>query len=304
MLYCIFANAGMQHERLPSSHLASAVLRAAAFLYKIYSVQSVNKTCSILLAVLLAACNKEVDYINSIDPIGNTNMVEMDTLTAIADVYVPDSLSTSSGLSYFKMGLLQDSVYGNVRCTPTFRLTVPSNLPTLENNSYFDSAVLIIKPDRSHAGDTSLPLQLAVYRLTEDMQSNNSIFYAHHRFATEAVPLGSTSFLYMPNRKDNDSIKVLMQHNFGATLFDMLRKNSITTTDTDVFQNWLKGLSIQTASASSNLMLEVPKPILPLCSGCIITTMLAGPTISKSHSLYRHLCMATMQWISIVRRQY
>ena len=249
----------MQHESMSLSLLAIAAQWLCAFLYKTHSVSIVNKSCGILLAVLLAACNKEVDYINSIDPIGNTNIVELDSLTAIGDVYVPDSLSTSAGLSYFKMGYLQDTVYGHVLCEPVFRMTVPAELPELTNNSIFDSVALIIKPDRSHAGDTSVPIQLAVYRLAEDMQATNSVFYAHHRFATDAQPLGTSSFLYMPYRKDNDSVRVVLAQAFGESLFDMLRKKNISTTDVSSFQSWLKGFAVRTLSANSNLMLEVPK---------------------------------------------
>jgi hypothetical protein len=209
----------------------------------------------ILLLVVLVACNKQVDYIGTSSPSANPYLVQVDTFQAQAIVYRPDSIRTSAYNSMYT-GIQKDPVLGVMKMTPFFRLTLPSVTPQIDNASYYDSLVLVIRLNKTYYGDTNSLFKLNADRLSDDMtNSNGDIFYSNQSFAVYPGSLGAVSKLVRP--ASGDSLVIKLDNVLGKQLFDMFKNKTIDVTDSAQFRTFLKGIRL-TADAASNVIYSVP----------------------------------------------
>lgn len=203
------------------------------------------------------ACNKELEYIDSIPAFDNANVAQVDTFTVKGTITRPDSVQTS-GLEYFKFGRLNDPGFGVTSCFPVTGIGLPLDDLTLEGNYYYDSLVLTVKSGRSWQGDTTQPFTIVVKRLSADLDTESGALYSHHRFGTYEQALGSAGFLYRPSL-DDSLFDIRLDDTFGKTLFDMFRANDPIIREEAVFRDWFKGLELSMQTSGAGMMMEVPQ---------------------------------------------
>lgn len=206
-------------------------------------------------SLMLIACNKEVAYIGSTSPSNNPYLLELDTFDAQAVIYRPDSFVTAGKGSMFA-GIQKDPDLGVMKMTPYFRMSLPSTTPPLDNNSYYDSITLTIKPNKTYYGDTNSVFKISVDRLSDEMtNSNGDIFYNTSSFNVYPQSLGTAAVKFRPNA--GDSILVKMDDKFGSTLFNLLKTKALNIIDTGLFKVFLKGIRL-TSDPSNNVIYSLP----------------------------------------------
>lgn len=209
--------------------------------------------------LLLQACTKNTDYITTIPASENPFLLEVDTFSAEGTIYRPDSFSTT-GKPVLFAGRYKDPIFGDITCTPYFRVSLPADASDLTsqttNATYFDSMVLVMKPKRIYYGDTTTTYKLGLYRLTDNIQNENNIFYNNHSFAAYPTAVGNVAVKWNPNGEDS-LIRMKLDEGFGKELFDLFRANSTKVTDAAVFLDYLRGFKL-VADGSNNVIYGLP----------------------------------------------
>jgi hypothetical protein len=202
--------------------------------------------CMALCTLIIQACTKNADYITTISASENPYLLQVDTFSAEAIVYRPDSFQTSDKSVLFA-GKIKDPVFGEITCSPYFRIGLPSNetelSPESSNASYFDSLVLILRPNKAYYGDTNAIFRLGVYRLSDNLSNENNVFFNNHAFSTYDNLLGRYNSVWHPNGEDT-AIRIKLDETLGRELFNLFKANSSTVTDAAVFNDYFRGLKL------------------------------------------------------------
>lgn len=178
-----------------------------------------------------------------------TRIVLIDTLQVEASTFKFDSIVTS-GSQRILVGLYTDPVFGE-----TTSESYVSVLPTdgsfdLRDDAEYDSIALIMRYDRYFYNDT-IPEQLfKVYEVTDDIKSDNDLFYNTTTFETNPIPIGEKTFRARPTK--GDSLHISLDNAYGQLLFDRLNDNDIN--DLDDFLNLYKGISIKTSNQNTSIL--------------------------------------------------
>lgn len=209
--------------------------------------------------LLLQACAKNTDYISNIAASENPFLLQVDTFSAQATIYRPDSFSTADKPVLFA-GRYKDPVFGDVTCTPYFRVGLPADASDLtsqtSNANYYDSMFLVLKPKKIYYGDTTATYKLGLYRLSDNITNENNQFYNNHSFAAYPDALGNATVRWYPNGEDS-LIRIKLDNSFGKELFDLFRANSTKVTDAAVFLDYLRGFKL-VAENGTNTIYGVP----------------------------------------------
>ena len=201
------------------------------------------------LLLLLAACNKqEVEYLQTLPASENPGLVQTDTFAGNFTVYRPDSFVTSSKTAGL-LGYHNDAVFGKITATPYLRPALPATGPELTNNPVYDSLVLILRLNKSWYGDTSAPITVGAYRVTQDIKNETNVFYNTQSFASSPTALGSTSIKLRPTA--GDSLRIKLSDAFGSEIFQYYKTNNTTVTDATAFQDYFKGIALKTSGTTN-----------------------------------------------------
>jgi hypothetical protein len=189
------------------------------------------------------------------------NLTFTDTLTINAVSETTDSVLLYSLSPYYydsiPFGRVNDPSFGLTESRIYTQLRFESTLPSIAlATAVLDSAYLdlVYSPTRIY-GDTLTQQTIGVYRLTEDIPSEN-IYSNRKLFSTETTPLGKLSFKPQPNTPESifkgDTVKysarvrIPLDKNFAKQLLDTNNlKNGIT---------WLKGLEIRPETTTNTLL--------------------------------------------------
>ncbi len=210
----------------------------------------------LIAACFWLACNKDTEYIDSIPAFDNANIAKVDTLNVVGLITCADSMQTS-GMEYFKMGLIKDPEFGATNCMAITAMGLPAGGANLDGNYYFDSLVLTILPGRSWQGDSTESFHLEVKRLAQDLITESGFFYNHYRFSTYQQALGSKVFMYRPSI--DDTMDIRLDDDLGKTLFNFFKTNDPVIRSDEVFKNWFKGIEISMQANGNGMLFEVPQ---------------------------------------------
>ncbi|MFT4024813.1 MAG: DUF4270 family protein [Flavihumibacter sp.] len=207
------------------------------------------------MAVFLAglwACTKETQYIETVSPVDNPYLVQVDTISGSFSTFRPDSFLTSSA-SYGIAGYIKDPLLGTVYAAHHFRYTLPT-WDDIPNNTAFDSLELVLKLNHVFTGDTSVPLRLTVDRLSQALTNEKSTFYNNSNIAADGGRLGEFNALVRP--RATDSIRILLSPAFGEELFKLMRTRGSAVSTADKFTEYFKGLRIAGDSTQPSMLLQ------------------------------------------------
>lgn len=193
--------------------------------------------------LLLSACEKDgFGYDNVVDG-GTVQYTLLDTFGIQMRTVLLDSIPTS-GTATALIGGYTDPVFGKVETGTYFRLSLPPDR-ALDVRAIYDSIELVMKPDGSYYGDTLLPQQFRVYKLSQKLALPDEYYmlFSHQQFAVESMPWADTSVIIRPT--DERLLHIRLNDVKGKELFDMLMNKSQDVSTDDHFMEYFKGMAVR-----------------------------------------------------------
>ncbi|MFX1707846.1 DUF4270 family protein [Chitinophaga sp. CC14] len=200
---------------------------------------------ALLLVAAVSSCQKTgFTYNNVVDNNQNTDYILTDTLTVNVKTVQQDSVPTS-GAEVLLAGKRVDPLFGTATIQSYFQIAQPAAVDIPVNGSAYDSMVLIMRPNGYIAGDSTIPQDLQVYRVTSTIQTAKNFYYLYNNssFSTESTPIGSFSGIIRPGT--DKTVTLHMSDQLGAQLFGMLRDKSPDITANNTFLEFFKGLNVR-----------------------------------------------------------
>ncbi|MDR6566985.1 protein of unknown function [Chitinophaga ginsengisegetis] len=200
---------------------------------------------ALLLVAAVSSCQKTgFTYNNVVDNNQNTDYILTDTLTVNVKTVQQDSVPTS-GAEVLLAGKRVDPLFGTATIQSYFQIAQPAAVEIPVNGSAYDSMVLIMRPNGYIAGDSTIPQDLQVYRVTSTIQTAKNFYYLYNNssFSTESTPIGSFSGIIRPGT--DKTVTLHMSDQLGAQLFGMLRDKSPDITANNTFLEFFKGLNVR-----------------------------------------------------------
>lgn len=207
------------------------------------------------LSLFFTACTKpDINFGAAYLDNSFTNIVTVDTATAAISTVLVDSF-VSSGTGKAVIGNYTDPYFGAVSAQSYFPV-VPPAFSDIYRKGIYDSLELIIKPDSSFYGDTTLPLKINVNQLSEQIAyaENSSSLYNVNSFAVDPTLLGSKTVVIKPSVTDTISIR--LSDAKGMELLNKFKNADADVTTNDKFIQYFKGLRISTGSTGYMLGLR------------------------------------------------
>jgi len=219
-------------------------------------MKSVYFRCfGILSFVLLLSCSdnqKSIsvgeDWINS-----EIKVYTFDTLAIEATTFQSDSLIVNRADNLL-VGSDKDDIFGRITASSYLKFTGLSF--NIEDKAKFDSISLILNYDTYSFADTASVQTLNIYRLSEEMETDeNSNLYRNSNFEVEPSPL--STFNYSPRPHQNDSIQISIAADIGQELFDKIQNDEISNNNN--FNDALFGLVIVPDSLNNSSIVSFSK---------------------------------------------
>lgn len=151
----------------------------------------------------------------------------------------------TSGTEVLLAGKRTDPLFGTATIQSYFQIAQPASVDIPVNGSAYDSMVLIMRPNGYMAGDSTIPQEFQVYRVTSTIQTAKNFYYLYNNssFSTESTPIGSFSGVIRP--LTDKTVTVHMSDQLGSLLFNMLRDKSPDITANNTFLEFFKGLNVR-----------------------------------------------------------
>lgn len=212
----------------------------------------------LLMSTLFSCTKTDIVFGNEFVDDSYTQIIKNDTFGVTISSVNIDSFATA-GKGSCIIGSIYDPYFGRIT-SKTFLNIVPESYTDIFENTSFDSIVLLGKLNGNYEGDTTQPFHLNVQRLSQDIaySTTSSSFYNTTYFAAYNSSLGATTFSARPLR--NDSVKILLNENWGRELMGMLQRKSDTIKTSTLFLDYFKGITIN--SNSNHLIVGLKDSIL------------------------------------------
>ena len=200
---------------------------------------------------LLLSCNTSNDLEIGTDFIeSDASLVLCDTLSVNLSTLILDSLETS-GKSIALVGRYNDGNIG-VLNSKSYILLNPS-IYTLDEETVYDSLVLIVVPSGYYYGDTLADYSINVHRVTEaiekekydGMLSNNS------HFEYDINPIGEKTF--KPRPKSGNEIRIPISNNLGLEFTNMFKSSSNPFSE-ESFTYYFKGIQLESSETTNCIL--------------------------------------------------
>ena len=194
---------------------------------------------SFFLFILLIACSKD----DASFPVGeswvssDTKVYFIDTVTVESSTFKFDSISVS-GADRYLIGAYTDSVFGLTKSKLFAQLS--NTTYSIDDDAQFDSIALILNYDNYYYSDTTKLQTFTVHKVLQNIKPEEESFYNTSSYRSDPASIGSITFKPKPIRED--SIHLLLNNDFGKTLFDNLQNDVIN--NSDEFLSAYKGLLI------------------------------------------------------------
>jgi len=214
-------------------------------------------------AIVLLSCSLFVSCDKVNIPFGNTglngdpNLSYFDNYKVSLQTLQVDSFLTS-GKQTFTVGYNTDPVFGTIHAGSYAQLNLPATNPLFNQNISFDSIQLILKPQGSYYGDTTLPFVFKIYQLSEQIQNASTItnptastvFYNPRSFTYNPTPIGQRAVRIYPKR--GDSVTVRLADAVGQDIMSKFKSGDIAVSTQTYFENYFNGIYIDVDSSAGN----------------------------------------------------
>lgn len=168
-----------------------------------------------------------------------TQIVMSDTFSVnVSTVYIDSFVTSASGTGL--AGSYNDNAFGQVNASSYYQLKPPS---FSDQYVAYDSLKLLLKSNRNYYGDTTKPLQLGVYRLSNLIfKTYSSYFYNYDAISHYTTPIGETTLQYYPSL--TDTVSVRLSDDLGKDLLQILKDSTRNLSSPDNFINYFNGICI------------------------------------------------------------
>jgi len=203
----------------------------------------------LLGTVMITACQKTpIQFGQAYVDNSFSNIVLVDTISPqLSTVFVDSTVTSGSGAML--AGDYPDPYFGKVSAKSFFELS-PSGGVTLSHNPVFDSLKLILIPNKSFYGDTTVNCDFSVYQLSNPMSfpQFQNVFYNNTNFAVNATALGSFAGRIYPNI--TDSVFINLSNSMGQELLNQYKENDATIQSATNFIAYFKGLRVGSSNGN------------------------------------------------------
>jgi len=178
---------------------------------------------------------------------GITNIILVDSISPSVSTIYKDSVPTSQ-TGTLLVGSYNDLYFGKTT-TQSYLQLAPPKLEDLLSNAQYDSLVLLMKCTGGFYGDTTLPINIAVNQLSQEIKfaENQTSFFNINSWPVSGS-LGNRSFVLRP--LTGDSANVRLSDAKGLELYNMILNKANILKDNAAFTDYFKGLQI--AAISNN----------------------------------------------------
>ncbi|WP_460556123.1 DUF4270 family protein [Ferruginibacter profundus] len=209
--------------------------------------------CLFVLTIILASCDKVDITFGATPSTSDPNITYFDNYKTDIATYKPDSFITS-GHQVLSIGYHYDSVFGVVKAGSYSQINLPATNPLLNvtETILFDSLQLLIKPSGEFYGDSTKPVKINVFRLTQNIKTddNSDTYYNTTTFNYNPVMIGQQ--IINLNSKSGTAVSVKLSDVLGQELLSKFKSNDLDITTQENFINYFKGIYITTDSVVTN----------------------------------------------------
>lgn len=207
-------------------------------------------TFSFALFALLLACSLDTSEIPTLE-VGqdfadsNVRVISLDSFTVAVSTMKFDSIITS-GADRILVGQYIDSFFGEVKASSFMELS--PLFYELPSDAELDSVGLVLGYDRYFYSDTTQISNLNIHLLTDDLRSDDDIFYNTSKIPFDSIPLAT--YTYVPEPRDEDSLFIRLPFEFGEALFEGIRDDDIN--DVEELRETFQGITIKPGDADNS----------------------------------------------------
>ena len=202
----------------------------------------------LIIACIFSSCTKPditfgADYLDN----NYTNIVMADTATAaISTVYLDSFVTSSTGKAV--VGNYNDPYFGAVSAESYFKIAPPAYSDVFNNTTY-SYLELILKPNKSYYGDTTLPLQITVNQLASKIEyaENKTALYNVNSLPVLPTPIGTKTVTIRPSV---DTVSIRLSDALGKDLLTKLQTKDQAIQTTDQFTEYFNGLRISSGNSA------------------------------------------------------
>lgn len=214
-------------------------------------------TASLLLLILatgISSCQKEYITLgqNFVDN-NTTQLILVDTSTVqMSTVYIDSFVTSGNGILF--AGHNNDPSFGKINAESYARLGIPSTV-TIPDGSVFDSIEVILKPNKTYYGDTTLPYSVSVHQLSSPvtLPLGQTAFFNINSWSYNPMPWATKQIFFQP--ASTDTISIRLPNAIGQDLFDKLNSHAAELSSNDLFYDYFRGLAITASSQANNLVI-------------------------------------------------
>jgi hypothetical protein len=207
-----------------------------------------------------SSCNKvNVTFDNS-NQAGDPSVTYYNDFKVSLQTLQIDSFITS-GKNTFCIGYHMDPYCGSIYAGSYAQVNPPSGNPIYSQvanygkSVTFDSLELILTTNGTYYGDTTKPVVINVYPVTQLMQNYaiaNTTFYNTSNFSRKYESIGKTKMVFYPNSKQ--LLKIRLADTLGVNWLNQLKTNAPPISNVATFINSFKGIYIDADSTASNTL--------------------------------------------------
>lgn len=217
---------------------------------------------------LFMSCNKDISL--SLDDVNEDIAVSfIDSFTVNTSTFQLDYMPAAS-LGTVLVGKINHPGVGEVQSSSYLKVTLDSYTDNIPENAVFDSINVVLKPHatRYYYGDTTQVQSIAVHRVTQEIVLTNLLssidsykapvyvtgptIFNNQKFNYNNIALGTGTF--RPYINSLDTISVRLDDNFGKEIFDMVNTQDYKVSNTESFQNYLKGIALVPGNSNTAML--------------------------------------------------
>lgn len=226
---------------------------------------------SLITAFSFSSCDKDMSVALQNENIDALNLNTLDSMSVhVSTVKLPSVPTSGQGTILF--GRYEREGIGALKSTPYFQVNPTSfDYSDIPLDAQFDSVRLVLRThaSRYYNGDTTQVQQIAVHRLTENLEkttltpggllnaevpiyAESASIFGDKKFQVEETPLGTLS--YSPRVGLLQSLSVRLEDSFGQDLFDKMKSNATQVSSMDNFVEYMKGFALVPADENTVLI--------------------------------------------------
>lgn len=213
-----------------------------------------------IATLLFVSCKKEITNIGDGLEEGSLNLQMIDTFTLETYSEKVDNLETDE-TSVGLLGAYIDPVFGKVECGIVTQISLSSITPNFGSNVVIDSVVLSLAYTSIKFYSYLDPITVEVYEITEDLNREDSNYYASKIIGTTGINMVESGFVndgyykpepvgqqYLADDTLAAHLRIRLDPSFGTDMVNASLAGNMSTDD--AFVNFFKGIYIKVDDSS------------------------------------------------------